>query len=183
MTREEKSKVIERLTAELADNTNIYMTDVSGLNAVQTSSLRRACFKANIKLSVVKNTLLSKAMETSDRDFGDLNQVLVGNTALMFSEVGNSALMYSEIGNSPAKLIKAFRKKADKPLLKGASIEDAIYLGDDQIKALCNIKSREELIGEVISILQSPAKNLISALQSGGATISGVLKTLSNRNE
>ncbi|MBT3754196.1 MAG: 50S ribosomal protein L10 [Flavobacteriaceae bacterium] len=173
MTREEKSKVIERLTAELADNTNIYMTDVSGLNAVQTSSLRRACFKANIKLSVVKNTLLSKAMETSDRDFGDLNQVLVGNTALM----------YSEIGNSPAKLIKAFRKKADKPLLKGASIEDAIYLGDDQIKALCNIKSREELIGEVISILQSPAKNLISALQSGGATISGVLKTLSNRNE
>jgi len=91
--------------------------------------------------------------------------------------------MYSEIGNSPAKLIKAFRKKADKPLLKGASIEDAIYLGDDQIKALCNIKSREELIGEVISILQSPAKNLISALQSGGATISGVLKTLSNRNE
>ena len=173
MTREEKSKVIERLTAELADNTNIYMTDVSGLNAVQTSRLRRACFKANIKLSVVKNTLLSKAMETSDRDFGDLNQVLVGNTALM----------YSEIGNSPAKLIKAFRKKADKPLLKGASIEDAIYLGDDQIKALCNIKSREELIGEVISILQSPAKNLISALQSGGATISGVLKTLSNRNE
>jgi len=173
MTREEKSKVIERLTAELADNTNIYMTDVSGLNAVQTSSLRRACFKANIKLSVVKNTLLSKAMETSDRDFGDLNQVLVGNTALM----------YSEIGNSPAKLIKAFREKADKPLLKGASIEDAVYLGDDQIKALCNIKSREELIGEVISILQSPAKNLISALQSGGATISGVLKTLSDRSE
>ena len=173
MTREEKSKVIERLTAELADNTNIYMTDVSGLNAVQTSSLRRACFKANIKLSVVKNTLLSKAMETSDRDFGDLNQVLVGNTALM----------YSKIGNSPAKLIKAFREKADKPLLKGASIEDAVYLGDDQIKALCNIKSREELIGEVISILQSPAKNLISALQSGGATISGVLKTLSDRNE
>ena len=173
MTREEKSKVIERLTAELADNTNIYMTDVSGLNAVQTSNLRRACFKANVKLSVVKNTLLSKAMETSDRDFGDLNQVLVGNTALM----------YSEIGNSPAKLIKLFRKKADKPVLKGASIEDAIYLGDDQLEALSNIKSREELIGDVITILQSPAKNLISALQSGGATISGVLKTLSDRKE
>ena len=163
MTREEKSKVIERLTAELADNTNIYMTDVSGLNAVQTSNLRRACFKANVKLSVVKNTLLSKAMETSDRDFGDLNQVLVGNTALM----------YSEIGNSPAKLIKLFRKKADKPVLKGASIEGAIYLGDDQLETLSNIKSREELIGDVIAILQSPAKNLISALQSGGATISG----------
>jgi len=173
MTREEKSKVIERLTAELADNTNIYMTDVSGLNAVQTSNLRRACFKANVKLSVVKNTLLSKAMETSDRDFGDLNQVLVGNTALM----------YSEIGNSPAKLIKLFRKKADKPVLKGASIEDAIYLGDDQLEALSNIKSREELIGDVITILQSPAKNLISALQSGGATISGVLKTLSDKKE
>jgi len=173
MIREEKSKVIERLTAELANNTNIYMTDVSGLNAVQTSNLRRACFKANVKLSVVKNTLLSKAMETSDRDFGDLNQVLVGNTALM----------YSEIGNSPAKLIKLFRKKADKPVLKGASIEGAIYIGDDQLETLSNIKSREELIGDVIAILQSPAKNLISALQSGGATISGVLKTLSDKKE
>jgi large subunit ribosomal protein L10 len=173
MTREEKSKVIEKLTAELAENTNIYMTDVSGLNASETSKLRRACFKANIKLSVVKNTLLSKAMESSDKDFGSLNEVLVGNTALM----------YSEVGNSPAKLIKQFRKKSERPLLKGASIEDSVYVGDDQVEFLANIKSREELIGEVITILQSPAKNVISALQSSGLTISGVLKTLSENNK
>ena len=173
MTREEKSKVIEKLTTELAENTNIYMTDVSGLDAYETSKLRRACFKANIKLSVVKNTLLSKAMETSEKDFGNLDEVLVGNTALM----------YSEVGNSPAKLIKQFRKKSERPLLKGASIEDAIYVGDDQVEFLANIKSREELIGEVITLLQSPAKNLISALQSSGSTISGVLKTLSENNK
>ena len=173
MTREEKSKVIEKLTAELAENTNIYMTDVSGLNASETSKLRRACFKANIRLSVVKNTLLSKAMESSDKDFGSLNEVLVGNTALM----------YSEVGNSPAKLIKQFRKKSERPLLKGASIEDSVYVGDDQVEFLANIKSREELIGEVITILQSPAKNVISALQSSGLTISGVLKTLSENNK
>ena len=173
MTREEKSKVIEKLTAELAENTNIYMTDVSGLNASETSKLRRACFKANIKLSVVKNTLLSKAMESSDKDFGSLNEVLVGNTALM----------YSEVGNSPAKLIKQFRKKSERPLLKGASIEDSVYVGDDQVEFLANIKSREELIGEVITILQSPAKNVISDLQSSGSTISGVLKTLSENNK
>ncbi|MBL6647700.1 MAG: 50S ribosomal protein L10 [Flavobacteriaceae bacterium] len=172
MTREEKSKVIERLTAELAENTNIYMTDVSGLNASETSKLRRACFKANIKLSVVKNTLLSKAMESSDKDFGNLSEVLVGNTALM----------YSEVGNSPAKLIKQFRKKSERPLLKGASIEDSVYVGDDQVEFLANIKSREELIGEIVTILQSPAKNVISALQSSGSTISGVLKTLSEKN-
>ena len=173
MTREEKSKVIERLTAELADNSNIYMTDASGLNAIDTSKLRRACFKANIKLSVVKNSLLAKAMEASEKDFGELNQVLIGNTALM----------YSEIGNSPAKLIKEFRKKSEKPILKGASIEDAIYLGDDQVSFLANIKSREELIGEIITILQSPSKNLISALLSSKSKISGVLKTLVDKNE
>ena len=173
MTREEKSKVIERLTTELAENTNIYMTDVSGLDASETSKLRRACFKANVKLSVVKNTLLSKAMESSEKDFGNLDEVLVGNTALM----------YSEVGNSPAKLIKQFRKKSERPLLKGASIEDAIYVGDDQVEFLANIKSREELIGDVITLLQSPAKNVISALQSSGSTISGVLKTLSENNK
>ena len=173
MTREEKSKVIERLTAELADNTNIYMTDTSGLNAIETSKLRRACFKANIKLSVVKNSLLAKAMEASEKDFGELNQVLVGNTALM----------YSEIGNSPAKLIKEFRKKSERPILKGASIEDVVYLGDDQVSFLANIKSREELIGEIITILQSPSKNLISALLSSKSTISGVLKTLADKKE
>lgn len=171
MTREEKSQVIEELTAQLADNSNIYLADISGLNASSTSDLRRACFKANVTLSVVKNTLLEKAMDASDKDFGDLSSVLKGNTSVM----------YSETGNAPAKVIKAFRKKSDKPLLKGAFIEEAIYLGDDQLDALVDIKSREELIGDIISLLQSPAKNVVSALQSGGGKLSGILKTLSEK--
>jgi large subunit ribosomal protein L10 len=171
MTREEKSQVIEELTAQLADNKNIYLADISGLNAGTTSNLRRACFKANVKLAVVKNTLLEKAMEASEKDFGELPTILKGNTSVM----------YSETGNAPAKVIKAFRKKSDKPLLKGAFIEEAIYLGDEQLDILVDIKSREELIGEVIGLLQSPAKNVISALQSGGGKLSGILKTLSQK--
>jgi large subunit ribosomal protein L10 len=171
MTREQKANVIEQLTAKLADNANIYLTDVSGLNAETASNLRRACFKANIKLEVVKNTLLSKAMEASDKDFEDLSKVLVGNTAMMFSEAGNA----------PAKLIKEFRKKSDKPILKGAFIEEAVYLGDDQVEALVNIKSKDELIGEIIGLLQSPATNVVSALQSGGGTLAGIIKTLSEK--
>lgn len=171
MTREEKSQVIEELTAQLADNTNIYLTDISGLDAVATSNLRRACFKANVKLAVVKNTLLEKAMEASDKDFGDLPTTLKGNTSVM----------YSETGNGPAKVIKEFRKKSEKPVLKGAFIEESIYIGDDLLDALVDIKSREELIGEIISILQSPAKNVISALKSSGGTIAGIVKTLSER--
>ncbi len=171
MTREEKSQVIKELTAQLADNSNIYIADISGLNAGTTSDLRRACFKANIKLAVVKNTLLEKAMEASDREFGDLPSILKGNTSVM----------YSETGNAPAKLIKAFRKKSEKPLLKGAFIEEAVYLGDDQLDMLVDIKSREELIGEIVGLLQSPAKNVISALKSSGGTLSGILKTLSQK--
>lgn len=171
MTREEKAIVIEQLTAQLANNTNIYLTDASGLNAEATSRLRRACFKANIKLEVVKNTLLAKAMEASDKDFGELSSVLVGNTAMMLSE----------IGNAPAKLIQEFRKKSNKPILKGAFIEEAIYLGDDQVDALVNIKSKEELIGDIIMLLQSPAKNVVSALKSGGGTLAGIIKTLSEK--
>ena len=171
MTREEKSQVIEELTVQLADNTNIYLTDISGLNAGRTSDLRRACFKANVRLAVVKNTLLEKAMEASDRDFGELPSTLKGNTSVM----------YSETGNAPAKVIKAFRKKSDKPLLKGAFIEESIYIGDEQLDMLVDIKSKEELIGEVIGLLQSPAKNVISALQSGGGKLSCILKTLSQK--
>ncbi len=171
MTREEKATVIEQLTAQLADNTNIYLTDASGLNAETTSKLRRACFKANIKMAVVKNTLLAKAMEASDKDFGDLSSVLVGNTAMLFSETGNA----------PAKLIKEFRKKSDRPILKGAFIEEAVYLGDDQVEALVSIKSKDELVGEIITLLQSPAKNVVSALQSGGGTLAGIIKTLSEK--
>lgn len=171
MTREEKSQVIQDLTATLADTNTIYLADISGLDALTTSNLRRACFKANVKLAVVKNTLLSKAMEQSDKEFGELQDILKGNTSLMISEAGNA----------PAKVIKEFRKKSDKPLLKGAYVEEAIYVGDDQLEALVNIKSREELIGDVITILQSPAKNVISALQSGGGKLSGILKTLSEK--
>ena len=171
MTREEKSQVIEDLTSKLAANSIIYLADISGLNAAQTSNLRRACFKANINLAVVKNTLLEKAMEKSDKDFGELPTTLKGNTSIMISETGNA----------PAKVIKEFRKGADKPILKGAYIEAAIFVGDDQLNTLVSIKSKEELIGDIITILQSPAKNVISALQSGGNKLSGILTTLSEK--
>jgi len=173
MTRKEKSQVITDLTTILADNNIIYLADISGLNALNTSNLRRACFKANIKLSVVKNTLLAKAMEKTDKDFGELSEILKGNTSLMISDVSNA----------PARVIKDFRKKNEKPILKGAFIEEAIYIGDDQLDALVNIKSKEELIGDIINLLQSPAKNVISALQSSGGKLSGILKTLSEKQE
>jgi len=171
MTREEKANVIQDLTTQLGDSATIYLADISGLDAGATSALRRACFKANIKLAVVKNTLLSKAMEASEKEFGELPEVLKGNTSLMFSEVANA----------PAKVIKNFRKKSDKPLLKGAFIEEAIYIGDNQLDTLVSIKSKEEMIGEIIGLLQSPAKNVISGLKSGGGKLAGILKTLSER--
>ena len=171
MTREEKSQVIDNLTSQLTDSSTIYLADISGLDALSTSNLRRACFKANVKLAVVKNTLLSKAMEKADKDFGELPEILKGNTSIMIAEAGNA----------PAKVIKEFRKKSDRPLLKGAYIEESIYVGDDQLDALVDIKSREELIGEIVGLLQSPAKNVISALQSGGGKLSGILKTLSQK--
>jgi len=156
MTREEKSIAIEELTAQLACTNIIYVSDISGLNAETTSDLRRACFKAGIKLEVVKNTLLAKAMEASDNDYGDLPSVLTGN----------SAIFISDIANAPGKIIKDFRKKSDKPVLKGAFINSEIYIGDDQLEALATIKSKEELIGEIIGLLQSPAQRVISALQN-----------------
>lgn len=171
MTREEKLNVIQDLTAQLGSNSIIYLADISGMNASATSDLRRACFKANIKLAVVKNTLLAKAMDASDKDFGELPGVLVGNTSIM----------YSDTGNAPAKLIKNFRKKTTKPLLKGAYIEEAVYVGDENLEALINIKSKEEMIGEIIGLLQSPAKNVISGLKSGGGKLAGILKTLSEK--
>lgn len=171
MTRAEKAAVIEDLTSQLAENSTIYLADISGLDALTTSDLRRACFKANISLSVVKNTLLAKAMEASDKDFGELPEVLKGNTSLMFAEVGNA----------PAKLIQNFRRKSDKPLLKGAFIETAVYVGDDKLDALVNIKSKEEVIADIIALLQSPAKNVISGLKSGGGKLAGILKTLSEK--
>ena len=171
MTRHDKNNAIENLKEALGEIKNLYFADIAGLDAIQTSALRRACFKENIKLQVVKNTLLAKAMEASNYDFGELREILKGNTSLM----------YSESGNAPAKVIKDFRKKSEKPILKGAFIEEAIYIGDDQLDALVAIKSKDELIGEIITLLQSPTKNVVSALQSGGGKLSGILKTLSER--
>ena len=171
MTREEKLNVIQDLTAQLTESPTIYVTDISGMNAETTSALRKACYRADIRLAVVKNTLLAKAMEASDKDFGDLPGVLKGSTSLMFAEVGNA----------PAKLIKTFRKKSDRPLLKGAYISEAIYIGDDQLNALESIKSKDEMVGEIIGLLQSPAKNVISGLKSGGGKLAGILKTLSEK--
>jgi len=171
MTREEKSVVIDNLTSTLTDTNIVYLADISGLNAQTTSNLRRACYKANVKLAVVKNTLLEKAMEKSDKDFGDLPTVLKGNTSIMIAEVGNA----------PAKVIKEFRKKNNKPILKGAFVEEEIYIGDEQLDALASIKSKDELLAGIITLLQSPAKNVISALQSGGNKLSGIIKTLSEK--
>ena len=171
MKKAEKVKVIQDLTLKLKDVKTLYLTDISGLNGGQTSNLRRACYNAGVKLSVVKNTMLSRAIDASDRDFGEIKDVLKGNTSLMFSDVGNI----------PAKIIKDFRKKIDKPILKAAFIDESVYVGDDQIDILAAIKSKEELLGEIIGLLQSPPKNLISALKTGGTNLSGVLKTLSER--
>ena len=172
MTREEKNQAIEELQAMLQDTNVVYLTDASGLNSADTTKLRGECYKAEIKMQVVKNTLLRIAMErTEGREYAELYDVLKGQTALMTSNVGNA----------PAKLIKDFRKGSDRPLLKGAYVEEAVYIGDDHLKALTEIKSKEELLGELIGLLQSPMKNVVGALQSGGHTISGLVKALSER--
>jgi large subunit ribosomal protein L10 len=171
MTREEKSQEIENLKSLLSDVGTLYVADISGLNAETTSALRRLCASREVKLSVVKNTLLKKAMESTERDFSDLLPTLKGNTSIMVSDTGNV----------PAKLIKDFRKKSDKPILKGAWVEEAVFIGDDQLDALSELKSKNELIGEVITLLQSPVSNVMSALQSGNNTLAGLLKTLEER--
>ncbi len=174
MTREEKAVIIDQLTQVLQDNNIFYLTDTQGLNAKQTSDLRRACFKNNIEMKVVKNTLLKKAMDNVEgKNYEALFEVLAGNTTLLISEVGNA----------PAKLIKDFRKKADKPVLKGAFVEEAIFVGDENLDTLSSMKSKEEVIGEIVTLLQSPIKTVISQLKSGGDKVAGVVKTLSEREE
>ena len=171
MTRQEKDEIVKNLSAQLNENNIFYLADISELDAESSSKLRRLAFKREVSLNVVKNTLLRKALEAAEGSYEEFYDVLKGNTSIMFSEVGNA----------PAKLIKDFRKNSDKPILKGAYIEEAIYIGDNQIDALTQIKSKEELIGDIIAILQSPAKNVVSALQSGGNTISGLVKALGER--
>jgi large subunit ribosomal protein L10 len=154
MTREEKSIAIENLTAQLAGSNIVYLADISGLNADVTSNLRRACYKAGIKLEVVKNSLLAKAMEASENNYGELPETLTGNTSIFLADVANA----------PAKIMKEFRRKSDKPVLKGAYINSEIYIGDNLLDSLASLKSKEEVIGEIIGLLQSPAQRVISAL-------------------
>ncbi len=171
MTRDEKSQVIESLAQSISEAKHFYLADISELNAEDTSALRRKCFEKDIKLIVVKNTLLRKALDKLEGEYGELYDVLKSNTSVMFTETGNA----------PAKLIKEFRKKLDRPILKAAFVEESIYIGDDQLDILSSIKSKEELLGDLIALLQSPAKNVVSALQSGGNKLAGIIKTLSEK--
>ncbi|MDR0845680.1 MAG: 50S ribosomal protein L10 [Tannerella sp.] len=176
MKKEDKSLIIKQLSETLGSYSNFYLTDIEALNASKTSALRRLCYKKDIKLVVVKNTLFKKALESTNTDYSALNDALKGNTAVMFSEVVNA----------PARLIKEFTKgvKGDaKPSLKAAYVQECFYIGAENLDTLVNLKSKNELIADVVSLLQSPVKNLISALQSsGGQAIMGVLKTLEERN-
>jgi large subunit ribosomal protein L10 len=175
MKKEDKSAIIEQLSVLLKEYANLYLTNIESLNAAKTSGLRRACFKKDIKLIVVKNTLFKKALESSEKDFSPLYETLKGNTAVMFSNVINA----------PARLIRDFTKGTKgndvKPSLKAAYVQEIFYIGAENLDALVNLKSREELIADVVGLLQSPVKNLISALSSGGQTIHGILKTLEER--
>jgi len=171
MNKQEKNQMIEILDGMLNDNNNFYLADISGLTAEENSALRRLCFKRDVSLQVVKNTLLKKAFEKNESDFTKLYDVLVGNTSIM----------QAEAGNAPAKVIKEFRMKNDKPLLKAAHIEESLYIGDENLSALADLKSKDELIGDIITLLQSPAKNVISSLQSGGNKLSGIVKALEER--
>jgi len=174
MRREEKAKYIDNLAAELQASTIVYLTDTADLTVESVNSLRRRCFQANIKMRVVKNALLQKAMDKVEgKNYSGLSSVLKGSTSIMFSEVANA----------PAKLIQDFRKKSEKPLLKGAYIDEAIFVGDNQLVVLEALKSKEELVGEIIGLLQSPAKNVLSGLKGAGGKIAGILKTLEERGK
>ncbi len=170
MKKEDKNKIVDLIATTIQQYDNFYLTDISSLNAEKTSTLRRECFKEDIKLMVVKNTLLKKAFEKLDEDYDEFDSLLIGNTALMFSNVANA----------PAKLIDKYKKEKI-PALKGAYVQQSFFIGADYLSQLVTIKSKEEVIGDIIGLLQSPAKNVISALQSGGNTLHGVLQTLSEK--
>lgn len=172
MKREEKSVIVSSLSEKLKQYPHYYLTDIEGLNAEQTASLRKMCFEEGIALVVVKNTLFRSALRENN----------IAETDIVETLSGHSAVMFTNVGNSPAKLISKFRKSGSpKPLLKSAWVEECVYVGEQNLKVLESVKSRDELLGDIIALLQSPAKNVISALQSGGHTISGVVKTLSER--
>ncbi len=174
MRKEEKAQILESIAAQLQETPNFYITDISGLNAGQTSMLRRECFEKGIKLVVVKNTLFHKAVEALGNE----------EATLVFPALeGPTAIMYCETPNAPAKLIKKFNEAGqDKPALKAAYVQECAFVGADKLNELCNIKSREELIADIVALLQSPVRNVVSALQNAGPqTIAGLVKTLSEK--
>ena len=172
MRKEDKGNIIVQLGEKLQEYAHFYLVDVTGLNAAVTSALRRKCFQSEIKMVLVKNTLLHKALENLDGDFSPLYGCLKGTTAVLFSNTANA----------PAKLLKDFAKDGV-PALRAAYAEEGFYVGAEQLDALTAIKSKNEVIAEIVALLQSPAKNVLSALQSGGNTIHGVLKTLGEKSE
>jgi len=173
MNKAQKTQAIEDLKERFANSTFFYLTDASSLSVAQINNFRRLCFEQNVQMQVVKNTLVKKALESADesKNYAGLYDSLHGPTALLFCETANI----------PARILEKFRKANSKPVLKAAYIDASVYIGDDQIEVLTKLKSKEELIGEVIGLLQSPAKNVVSALKSGGSTIAGLLKTLEER--
>jgi len=172
MNREEKAQYIDDLAAELSATNILYLTDTAELTVETVNNLRRRCFQTNISLKVVKNSLLKKAMDRVEgKNYGELRDLLKGSTSIMISQEANA----------PARLIQEFRKKNDKPILKGAYIDEAIFIGDNQLVVLESLKSKEELVGEIIGLLLSPAKNLLSGLTGAGGKIAGILKTLETR--
>lgn len=174
MKKEDKGLIIEKIAETLKEYSGFYLVETAGLNAEKTSALRRACFKSDIKLMVVKNTLLHKALEQTVGDFSEIYGALKGSTSVMFTNVGNA----------PAKLLKDFKQKDDVlPRLKAAYVEETVYVGEDQLDALASIKSKNELIADVVALLQSPAKNVVSALTSGGSKLHGILETLSKKED
>lgn len=172
MKKEDKAIIIANIGDQLKNYSCVYLTQTAGLDAEKTSALRRACFNGDIKMLCVKNTLLKAAFEASENDYSGLYDLLHGETTLLLCNTGNA----------PAKMIKKFRDKNDTlPMLKGAYVEETVYIGEESLETLANIKSKTELIGDIITLLQSPAKNVISGLQSGANKLHGILETLSNK--
>ena len=171
MKRAEKQEIVQALTEQIKSHSSFYITDTANLTVAKINKIRRKCFENGITIQVAKNTLIQKAMEAAGGDFAELYDVLKGSSTIMFSATANA----------PAKLIRELRKSGDKPILKAAYIDSAFFIGDNQLEALVNLKSKEQLIGDIIGLLQSPAKNVISALKSGGGKLAGIVKTLQER--
>ncbi|MCL2073355.1 MAG: 50S ribosomal protein L10 [Marinilabiliaceae bacterium] len=171
MRKIDKTEIINEIAAKISEFGHFYVTDTTGLKAGATNNLRRLCFKSGVKMVVVKNTLFQKAIEQSGKKIEGLEEALKGTSAILFTNTNSL----------PAKLIKDFRKKASLPVFKGAYVEESVYIGESQLEALATIKSKEELIGDLIALLQSPIRNVLGALQSGGNTIHGILKTLGEK--